>query len=166
MDRSESYMFKNSFIVYLGFFLSFFVLNSLAYAQNTETAEISAKPYLIKINNEESLELSVLIKIPNNRVIFAQSQDEIAKPSSIFLGELENIKSYHIAWPSPETINTYGFSLKVYKDSIIIPIQIELIDKTKPLKFKLDMYYSLCQLDKCMAREYSSKFSFSSIVSP
>jgi hypothetical protein len=61
----------------------------------------------------------------------------------------KNIKNISLIWPKPNIYNEYGLQTIGYKDELLLPIQIQPIDKKQPIHLSITIDFGICS-DVCV----------------
>ena len=61
----------------------------------------------------------------------------------------KNIKNISLIWPTPNIYNEYGLQTIGYKDELLLPIQIQPIDKKQPIHLSITIDFGICS-DVCV----------------
>ena len=61
----------------------------------------------------------------------------------------KNIKNISQIWPTPNIYNEYGLQTIGYKDELLLPLQIQPIDKKQPIHLSITIDFGICS-DVCV----------------
>ena len=61
----------------------------------------------------------------------------------------KNIKNISLIWPTPNIYKEYGLQTIGYKDELLLPIQIQPIDKKQPIHLSITIDFGICS-DVCV----------------
>ncbi|MCH1535487.1 MAG: hypothetical protein L7S60_02155 [Amylibacter sp.] len=61
----------------------------------------------------------------------------------------KNIKNISQIWPTPNIYNEYGLQTIGYKDELLLPLQIQPIDKKQPIHLSVTIDFGICS-DVCV----------------
>ncbi len=61
----------------------------------------------------------------------------------------ENLKSVRVHWPSPTVFHTSGFKTIGYKGGVVLPVEVEAVDPTRPVVLRAAVELGVCR-DICM----------------
>ncbi len=104
-------------------------------------------------NGETKLVAGLEFKLGNGWKIYGQGSEGIGVPPSLDFTVSPNYLKHEVIWPKAESheekIGDETFKYSAYHDYVILPINIDLKDKTQPIELTLKLNYGLCK-DVCI----------------
>ncbi len=73
-------------------------------------------------------------------------------PIKVIHDNSQNIKNFKLLWPSPMRFEFYGIETWGYKDEVVLPVQYEVINQSKPVYLNLDVNWAVCD-EICLFEE-------------
>ena len=151
-----------------------FILSQNANAANTSWQEASSQDsgaklriidsYFTDVAGQKKLLLGLEFKLKEGWKIYGKESNGIGLPPSVDFKGSENYKHHEIFWPQAhakeEKIGTQSFKYEVYEKEIVIPVEITLVDASKPTKINLKINYGLCK-DICIPASSEFKINVS-----
>ncbi len=161
MSKNMKFLIKTLFLLFFCFNLSAKTTDWQEIINNIDTGQVRVLQSFDGENNVVALQF----KLKNGWKIYGKDSGSVGLPPSFdFLGS-KNIASYEVLWPEAinqeEVIGDSKISYSVYKDEVILPIQIKLEDAKKPAFVELSVNYGVCK-NICVPAH--SKFSFEALV--
>ena len=108
--------------------------------------ETYAKEYSFILKEDAKNKLSFALELSEGDVVYSNiKEDSNPFPTSIKIFPHENLKNYHLKWPESQTKYQEGIGDVQYFDGrVIVPIQLEAYDYSKPIKLKADIEFVVC----------------------
>lgn len=138
----------------------------------TKTRLIAARSGLDSMGQGQ---IGVQFRIQQGWHIYWRSPGEAGIPPVFDWSGSTNLASVEIAWPAPQRLIEHGLESFVYKDQVVLPIQVRAIEKDKPISLHLKINYGVCR-EICIPEESmlaldigssktSEKTSFAALIS-
>ncbi len=104
-------------------------------------------------NGEKKLIMGLHFKMKSGWKIYGQGSEGVGMVPSVTFFDSKNYKDHKIIWPTPikqeEKIGETVLKYTIYKDEVILPIEINLEDNLKESELNFRLNYSLCS-DVCV----------------
>lgn len=139
--------------------LLFFLLNTgllltnIAYSEDSPKARISLISNLDSLKSEAIPVLGVHFILPAGWETFWRNPGDVGFGVKFDWNGSDNIKNIEVLWPIPEHLDSFGYHLNVYKNNVLFPVMVTVIDTNKPINAKLKVEYLLCQPGACIPHE-------------
>jgi suppressor for copper-sensitivity B len=144
-------------LLYVLVLISIFLNVNLSFSQEYNTFEmdmvdVSLISTLTKINNANFyIGLEFNLK-PGWKIYWRQPGDS-GQPPKLDFKNSKNLKSYELQWPYPiKELEAENILTNVYKNNVIIPIKISVIDISKTLDINAILSFQVCK-DICIPLE-------------
>lgn len=127
---------------------------------NATSARIIASFYMD--HGQNKLITGLHLKIKDGWKVYAPDDSGFGQPPYFDFQKSDNIdiKKFNILWPTPikaeEEMGAQKISYAIYKNEVIIPIQLQVINANKDANLEISVNYGLCK-DVCIP--VSQKFS-------
>lgn len=138
--------------------LFFFLASGLLLSPIAQSEE-SPKARISLISNLDSLKpgaipmLGIHMILPTGWETFWRNPGEVGFGVKFNWNGSANIKNIEVLWPIPEHVDSFGYHLNVYKNSVLFPVKVTVTDANKPIHAKLNVEYLLCQPGACIPHE-------------
>ena len=107
-----------------------------------------------KIDNSDIL-IGLEFKLEPGWKIYWRQPGDSGLPPELDFSSSKNLNSYEIKWPYPiKELEAANILTNIYKDNVIIPIKISVIDKSKTLYLDAALSFQVCK-DICIPLETS-----------
>jgi len=107
-----------------------------------------------KIDNSDIL-IGLEFKLEPGWKIYWRQPGDSGLPPELDFSSSKNLSSYEIKWPYPiKELEAANILTNIYKDNVIIPIKISVIDKSKTLYLDAALSFQVCK-DICIPLETS-----------
>ena len=123
-----------------------------AFPQNSEAGVSSGDPaskmQLIAASSapeEAFFRAGAEIILPPNAITYWRAPGEAGVPPQFSFSGSENIASPEVLFPAPVRIDEAGSEAFGYRGSVIFPIHVRPLDKSKPAILHLTMDYAVCE---------------------
>lgn len=142
------------------FLLAYFLVSSDAQAQNnpSQAEPPHAAPTLISpvtgTGSGPTVPVAVHIKLEKGWHTYWRTPGEAGLAPTFDWTGSENIKETAVKWPAPYRFSTSGLDNFGYVDDVTFPIDITLVDSTKPLPLKLKLDIVVCS-DICLPETHN-----------
>lgn len=142
------------------FFTLFFLMTAVSFGASSETkhhSSSSSKTTLVGsfYTKEKTTKLiaGVRFDLSDGWKIYGNDDSGMGMPPQFDFSNSTNFKSYKISYPLPligeEKIGEESIKYSYYKNSVIIPIEIEAIDSSIPVDLNLKLDFAVCK-DVCV----------------
>lgn len=142
------------------FFTLFFLMTAVSFGASSETkhhSSSSSKTTLVGsfYTKEKTTKLiaGVRFDLSDGWKIYGNDDSGMGMPPQFDFSNSINFKSYKISYPLPligeEKIGEESIKYSYYKNSVIIPIEIEAIDSSIPVDLNLKLDFAVCK-DVCV----------------
>ena len=143
------------------FFIAIFMHSSLANAATSDWQENQSKGAKTRLiasfyqdkEGKTKLIAGIHFKIARGWKIYGHGSDSVGLPPSLDFSKTANFGNYNIYWPRPtfekETFGKETIMYSTYKKELVLPINIQMPDMSKPLTLKITLDYGLCK-DICV----------------
>jgi len=142
------------------FFTLFFLMTAVSFGASSETkhhSSSSSKTTLVGsfYTKEKTTKLiaGVRFDLSDGWKIYGNDDSGMGMPPQFDFSNSTNFKSYKISYPLPligeEKIGEESIKYSYYKNSVIIPIEIEAIDSSIPVDLNLKLDFAACK-DVCV----------------
>lgn len=98
---------------------------------------------------KEVLRLGLEYELQPDWKIYWRSAGDAGFPPQLDWTGSENIGEAEMLWPAPYRFSIFGLETFGYKDHIILPIDVAIMDPTEPVAIRLDVDYLVCS-DVCI----------------
>lgn len=154
--------------IFILIFATFFLYFESALAASSDWQENNSKSAKTKLlasfyqdtNGAKKFIIGVHFKIAEGWKIYGDDASGIGMPPSLDFTGSENIAKHTIIWPQAESgkevIGAETFNYSYYKNELVLPVEVELKDASKPVSLVMALDYGLCK-DVCVPA--SEKFS-------
>ena len=143
---------KQIFKYIFSLFLFFSFTSAVASESNWSLGEES-QVRLISQKTHNDFKSEVLLgleyKLQNGWKTYWLSPGEGGFPQEVSLTNSTNIHSFEVYWPTPEQFEILDIKSLGYKDSVIFPLKINLLDSSKSTSIIMDVNYLVCK-DICI----------------
>ena len=107
-----------------------------------------------KIDNSDIL-IGLEFKLEPGWKIYWRQPGDSGLPPELDFSSSKNLSSYEIKWPYPiKELEAANILTNIYKDNVIIPLKISVIDKSKTLYLDAALSFQVCK-DICIPLETS-----------
>lgn len=89
------------------------------------------------------------IRLPRGWHTYWRSPGAAGIPPSFDWSGSTNLRSVRIEWPHPEVFDSFGTRTIGYRDSVLLPILVEPLDRGRPVELRLLLEFGVCK-DICM----------------
>lgn len=55
-----------------------------------------------------------------------------------------NVHRINVFWPAPEKLRIFDMDTYVYHDEVVLPVEVAIVDDTKPVSLSLDLEFMVC----------------------
>ncbi len=137
--------------------LLFFTLVNFTYAQdyNSFTEEMVEVKFISSVTKvkKENFYIALDFSLKPGWKIYWRQPGDSGLPPNLDYNNTTNLKSLEIKWPFPsKEYEAANLLTNVYKDDVIIPIEIAVKDFTKPLNLETILNFQVCK-DICIPFE-------------
>ena len=137
--------------------LLFFTLVNFTYAQdyNSFTEEMVEVKFISSVTKvkKENFYIALAFSLKPGWKIYWRQPGDSGLPPNLDYNNTTNLKSLEIKWPFPsKEYEAANLLTNVYKDDVIIPIEIAVKDFTKPLNLETILNFQVCK-DICIPFE-------------
>lgn len=101
------------------------------------------------IDGQNELRLGLEFELQPDWKIYWRSAGDAGFPPQLDWSGSTNITDGEIRWPAPHRFSIFGLETFGYKDHIILPIDVPIIDPAQTVQIKLDIDYLVCS-DVCI----------------
>ncbi len=98
------------------------------------------------------LHLGWQVSLKDGWKTYWRSPGEAGLPPRWEWSETKNIRTISVNWPRPELHHIFGMDTYTYHNEVILPIDLEIADKTKAVSIALNLQYLICA-DICIPQE-------------
>lgn len=145
---------KNFFTLFIVVFFFTITQGYSAMSKWQESPENGAKVRLIgSVSDDDKVILGVEFKIAKDWKIYGHDDSGIGLPPSFDFKGSKNYQTHQILWPQAiiesEKIGSQTIEYSIYKDSVIIPIEVTTKDNHQTTDIALAINYGLCS-DVCI----------------
>lgn len=102
-----------------------------------------------QIEKEYTIWLGLKFELPKGWETYWKWSGDLGQPLTISWEKSKNIKNIELKWPTPSRINILGYDLLGYKDMVIFPLKLQIIDPLQPIVLNLQGSYLVCKEDTC-----------------
>lgn len=139
-------VFFRSLFIYLLIFLGF---GNIALAGEITSSwqnnyNSSARLLIGNYNSDKKLIIGLELSIEKGSYSYWRNPGDSGIPPIINFKKSINIEKFDIKYPVPEIITHSFGSSNGYKDNVIFPIILELVDEKKPLNINITFDYGIC----------------------
>ena len=144
-------------ILYPILYLLLTTLISKSYSQNYNTfnEDMVEVKFISSVTNvkKESFFIALDFSLKPGWKIYWRQPGDSGLPPSLDYQNSENLKSLKLKWPFPEKeYESADLLTNIYKGNVIIPIEISVLDYSKPLSLKSVLKFQICK-DICIPFE-------------
>ncbi|MBE7635588.1 hypothetical protein GUA87_01935 [Sneathiella sp. P13V-1] len=122
---------------------------AISYASDAWQSEDMARARLVSAqtatNGDQSVILGFQIELKEGWKTYWRTPGDSGLPPVFNWSGSQNFKSAQVKWPRPEGFDSFGLSTWGYSKEILLPIQIDIEDPSKPLTAKLQVSYGVCE---------------------
>ena len=143
-------------LYYLGFISLFLNINTSSSEEyNTlkmDMVEVSFISTVTKIN-KNNFYIGLEFKLKPDWKIYWRQPGDSGMPPTLDFSSSKNLKSFELQWPYPiKELEAANILTNVYKNNVIIPIKLSVIDVTKTLYLNTMLSFQVCK-DICIPIE-------------
>jgi suppressor for copper-sensitivity B len=144
----------------LNIFILFFLTINQAFGavspiqkHDLSEAQISLLGSFYQIDNQKKLIVGVKFNLAPGWKIYGNDDSGMGMPPQLDFSQSTNYKSHQISFPTAliaeEKIGNQSIKYSYYKDTVIIPANIELTDLNRAVDLKLKLDFAICK-DVCI----------------
>ena len=144
----------------LNIFILFFLTINQAFGtvspiqkHDLSEAQISLLGSFYQIDNQKKLIVGVKFNLASGWKIYGNDDSGMGMPPQLDFSQSTNYKSHQISFPTAliaeEKIGNQSIKYSYYKDTVIIPANIELTDLNQAVDLKLKLDFAICK-DVCI----------------
>ena len=130
------------FILLIVFFVVIFskAANSIETKwQGINEAQLKLISPLTNTNSQKTIQIGLYYKLKDGWKTYWKSPGRGGFPQEIDYSKSKNINNIEILWPSPKDFSILDLKSLGYQDEVIFPINIELIDTSKPVEINFEV---------------------------
>ena len=107
---------------------------------------VSLVPSITNIEKNESFYIGLKFNLKPDWKIYWRHPGDSGMAPEIDFSESENLENFQILWPYPsKEYESANLLTNIYKRNIILPIEIDIIDYTRPLVLKGILNFQVCK---------------------
>ena len=96
------------------------------------------------VGDHKSLTLGLQFKMQPGWKIYWRSPGDAGYPPRVDWQGSQNLKSAEIEWPVPMRFSILGLETLGYKDEVILPLDVTVVEPGKPITLRADVSYLTC----------------------